>query len=60
MSAPSDDELIAKAIAAARAAGVSEPDIARALAEEFEPRDNLSAIVAEMRLHGLAKARVVG
>lgn len=57
---PEDERLVAEAVAAARAAGVPESDVQRVLAEEFEPLDNLSAIVAEMRLHGLATAHRVG
>ena len=37
-----------------------DPDVQRVLAEEFDTFDNLSAMVAEMRLHGLAKACKVG
>ncbi len=55
-----EDRLVAEAVATARAAGVPESDVQRVLTEEFELRDNLSAIVAEMRLHGLAKACRVG
>ena len=57
---PEEERLVAEAVATARAAGVSESDVQRVLAEEFEPLDNLSPIIAEMRLHGLAKACRVG